>query len=118
MRVMAKETVNKSANSEHKTSFHCFQAACCLVLSVFSVFFCVLITLRTSHLEHRMQFLESERLSVLRAAPPSVQDNLSLWDAVEKLIHKVRWKIQLQNIRVKDDLDVLDTNTKEWSRSF
>ncbi|XP_053543847.1 collagen alpha-1(XXIII) chain [Ictalurus punctatus] len=85
-KTLSKEMVNTNA---YTSSFHVFHTVFCLVLSVFSVVFCVVITLRTSHLEHRMQFLESERVSVLSSAPPSPQAaNLSLWDAIEKLVYK------------------------------
>ncbi|MCJ8740647.1 hypothetical protein PDJAM_G00061350 [Pangasius djambal] len=88
VKAVSKEMGSMSPTSAYTSSFHCFQTGFCLVLSVFSVLFCVVITLRTSHLEHRMQFLESERLSVLSSAHPSLQANLSLWDAIEKLVHK------------------------------
>lgn len=90
---LSKEMVPMSSSRAYKSSLQCFQTVVCFVLSAFSVLFCVAITLRTSHLEHRVQFLESERLSVLSASPPpSLQANLSVWDAIEKLLHKVRWK--------------------------
>ncbi|KAF4077278.1 hypothetical protein AMELA_G00206190 [Ameiurus melas] len=88
-KTLSKELVNRSSTKAHTSPFHVFNTGLCLVLSLFSVVFCVVITLRTSHLEHRMQFLESERVSVLSSAPPSLQAaNLSLWDAIEKLVHK------------------------------
>lgn len=81
-----------------------------------------------------MQFLESERLSVLSSAPPSLQANLSLWDAIEKLVHKVRGKLKLHVFHrdeehsvvvcmlrgVKDELGLLcfGTDTCQWSGPF
>lgn len=104
---LSKEMVNPSSVNAHRSAFHSFQNVLCLVLSVFLVLFCIVITLRTSHLEHRMQFLESERFSVLSSAPPSLQENLSLWDAIEKLIQKVSGKVKLDVFHRDEELQVL-----------
>lgn len=77
-------------SGHHKSQiFNFLTTLMCFMLSAFSVSVCLFMNGKTSHLERKMELLEMERLSVIQPVRATLDENATLWDAIDKLVQEV-----------------------------
>lgn len=93
----SKLNLKEETSKGQKPSFlHCLgglPTVLCVMMSICSMAFCFMMNFKTSHLEHRVQVLEMERLSLIHPLPTALEPNgtvLGLQKTIEKLLQEVR----------------------------
>lgn len=90
------EKTQESINTKTSHKSHCFSGlptVVCIVLSVCSMAFCLLVNFKTSHLEHRVHVLEMEKMMLFHSDGSTREENgtgAGLQDMIEKLVQEVR----------------------------
>lgn len=95
LKMISNGDTNEASKSSHSSGhhkshiFHYLTTLMCFILSAFSVSVCLFMNEKTSHLERKMELLEMERLSVLQPVRATLDENATLWDAIDKLLQVV-----------------------------